>query len=348
MHLNNHQKQKAKDYLIDALVIHPDYSAEEDKPLIWAKVELLLGFFPEIFCQSYEFGRVSTHYPLTELFALKAPFQLLQKVYDLCPKAAVDTLQVAIRFGVIKNDNGSRLRWLLDRAPDAAKTLCCSSHQVLPLHTLCLNHDASLEAVKCVYEAYPEGLTKKNKNGNTPVHYAMRSSSLRVVQYLVGKIDKKSKLLYEGNDDGYTPLQCAFSRSAFTEDNEAIQLFVLKTLHETLPEQKPDQNGWLPLHFACTEPSNYRTSVIKLLLEHYPDAAEVKDARGRLPVQLLLQNANLKPDVTLVEDVLCCHPGAIDAVDNAGNWAVDDATVRRFAKHMAKEKGKPQAKRQKT
>jgi ankyrin repeat protein len=176
-------------------------------------------------------------------------------------------------------------------------------------------------------------------------------SSLRVVQYLVGKIGKKSKLLYEGNDDGYTPLQRAFSRGSncLKEVNEAIQLFVLKTFPKTfLRKSLPDQNGWLPLHFACAQSSKSEIPGIKLLLEHYPDAAKVKDESGRLPLQLLLQNAKLKHDVTLVEHVLRYHPDAVDAVGNAGNPAVDLVTFRRLARHMANEKGKPQAKRQKT
>jgi hypothetical protein len=163
------------------------------------------------------------------MVALKAPGELHEKVYDLCPTAAVDVFRIECLYTTYSSDV-NQLHWLvLEKSPDAAKVIC-PRDQCLPLHDVCSNCTASMEVINYVCEAYPDGITKKDKWGSTPLRIAFCNSSLCVVDYVVGTIDKKAKLLYKGNDCGGTPLYFAFLRGAdcSEEENKAVRLFVVK------------------------------------------------------------------------------------------------------------------------
>lgn len=74
----------------------------------------------------------------------------------------------------------------------------------------------------------------------------------------------------------------------------------------------PDNFGWLPLHYACSNEASLR--VLALLVEAYPESRARVDKRGRTPLHFCLGQA----DRPAGEDEVSLLSGAGDAMQGGG------------------------------
>mmetsp|Transcript_2559 Transcript_2559/g.4112 ORF Transcript_2559/g.4112 Transcript_2559/m.4112 type:complete len:303 (+) Transcript_2559:1379-2287(+) len=297
------------------------------------KVRLLAGLHPNTICRTYKFRFWPARelYPLAALCALQVPQELIESVYDLCPAAAYDAFTMQCFYA----EDVNTLQWLYNKAPAVVRR----EHtfwKTLPLHHACENE--VLDIVKFVYEAYPEGLAHKSKNGNPPLSYAFEFSTLPIIKYLIDEMDDDT-ILHHTNNFGRTPLHAAFKNS-----RKEVSDFVAESFPNFLNDASPE-DGWLPLHYACHHADS--TVGIKVLLKKYPHAAKIQDNKGRLPLALACKNEKFKKDYDVLALIIDHHPEAINAVDNVGNLPLDWATSRQLMIHMANKKAaRRSAKRQ--
>jgi ankyrin repeat protein len=307
---------------------------EKERTAIWAKVELLMDLQPSAFRRKYQFKlwEYEVH-PLGMLCVLKASEDLINTAYEVFPEAANDAFTLACAYGV----DLEVIKWLYNKAPEAIKWKDPKNN--LPLHTV-MEQGTCLRTAKFLYQSYPAALMCKNENGCTPLHFAFWKSSLAIVKFLLGESKADAVQMEENYKD--TPLHDAFHN----DKHEEVSEFVATKYPDFLKKPR-SSDGWLPLHVACCN----ATSIVgvRVLLEHYPDAAKQKDKQGKIPLALACQNEYLEEEdlLELIELLVRIYPEAIDVEDDDGNEAIDLAMQSRLLKHiMAKEMGQPPAKRQ--
>jgi hypothetical protein len=300
-----------------------------------AKVGLLADLHPEVFCRTYNFRFWEDEvaiYPLAALCALGAPQKLIEFVFDLCPAAARDAVNVECRYA----KNVDLLQFFCDKSP-TVMSIPDPVEGELPLQIAC--QGGKLDVVRFVYDAYPEALTHKDKYGWTPFHDALFLSDIPIIEYLMERSDNNA-VLRQTNKNGFTPLHYAFRNK-----RKKVSEFVVKRFPDFLREAREDISS-APLHYVCRKGTTI--AGIKVLLENDPEASKQPDNLGRLPLALACKNEEFKNNFEVLELIVHYHPDAIDAVDNDGNLAVDVPTYRKLMKYLINKKGAPPAKRQRT
>ena len=331
-------QSKAEDRLFTLLNLDPHDAndkemLEKERTAIWAKVELLMDLHPSAFRRKYKFKiwKEEVH-PLGMICVLKASEDLINTAYEVFPEAANDAFALACSFNV----DLEVIKWLYNKAPEAVKWKGPENN--LPLHVVIIE-ETCLRTVEFIYQAYPAASMCKDENGCTPLHYAFVYSSLAIVKFLVGK--SKADAVQMENNCKMTPLHIAF-----LNDKHQVPDF-LATKYPDFLKKPRSSDDRLPLHCACAN----ATSIVgvKVLLEHYPDAAKQKDKRAKIPLALACKNKNFQGE-ELIELLVRVYPEAVDVEDDKGKKAIDLdlETYRRLVKRMAKGMGKPPAKKQRT
>jgi len=97
--------------------------------------------------------------------------KLLCQLYSKGPQIPNKTRSLPLHFACKRSKpNISIIKMLLRRHPDAAKVV--NNYGFLPLHCICMSTD-DLDAVKIVYNAYPEGIEKADLAGKSCLHLAV-------------------------------------------------------------------------------------------------------------------------------------------------------------------------------
>ena len=89
--------------------------------------------------------------------------------------------------------------------------------------------------------------------------------------------------------------------------------------------------GYLPLHMACGKSS---AAVVKLLLETFPDATNVADVQGRLPLHVAVV---AMASYAVVEALVEGNPSAVGVVDQNEKTAMDYALQTYGREHVVTE-----------
>jgi hypothetical protein len=220
------QKKTAEDTLFTLLHLNLQDSNDRgkfdgDKDKRWAKVELLLTMLPNAFRRKYIFIKLweTEFHPLGMLLVLKAPQNLIKKVFDCCPEAANDAFAIGCSYGA---EIGA-LKCLLETAPGAVQHLDAETKNA-PLHEACLvcnNTNASL--VQFLYHAYPLALTTGNDDGETPLHFACEHGIPEVVRFF---LEQGGSAAEQRNNKGVLPLASAMENTKLNADYDILALLV--------------------------------------------------------------------------------------------------------------------------
>lgn len=145
----------------------------------------------------------------------------------------------------------------------------------LPIHIAC-KHDASVAVLDMLVQAYPEGLSTADKDGNLPLHYACALESPECARYLLQACSETVSLK---NNKGQTPLHLACSR--YDVSTELVQELI------QLDKDACRVHDWqkrLPLHSACMWKAS--TQVIEMLLRCYPQSLRETDSHNMNPYDI--------------------------------------------------------------
>ena len=157
------------------------------------------------------------------------------------------------------------IRYLLEHDPDGASRENFHTEQ-LPLHLACESGNGvpNFEAVKILYDAYPEAIYEQDYKGLTPIDFIF---------------DEDSNQNRPGNNSKLTTFftnQLEFA-GPIGDGNADLSI--------------PTLNGWLPLHLALMSSSDeISLGTIKLIVKGYPDALQVSDDSGALPLHRACQH----------------------------------------------------------
>lgn len=118
------------------------------------------------------------------LVVLKAPTQLIKKVFNCCREAANDAFAISYFCG-----GSSRvLKWILGKVPGAVQHQDEETDN-LPLHEACyVSNSNTPRRIRFIYESYPEALTTKNDEVETPFHVACGKNTPDAVRFLRKKM----------------------------------------------------------------------------------------------------------------------------------------------------------------
>mmetsp|Transcript_26752 Transcript_26752/g.62523 ORF Transcript_26752/g.62523 Transcript_26752/m.62523 type:complete len:509 (-) Transcript_26752:1004-2530(-) len=118
--------------------------------------------------------------------------------------------------------------------------------------------------------------TTSTSDGNLALHEACKHDApIDIVEAL---IESNEKAIMTKGNKGYLPLHCACDSGASVEVIE-----FLESLYPEGVKLVDDEDGYLPLHLAC-KAGKTKEEVYRCLLTSYPEAYQIQDYFGRLPI----------------------------------------------------------------
>ena len=155
------------------------------------------------------------------------------------------------------------IRYLLVKDPDCASKTGSDQQLLPPLHSACRRK--CLDSVRLLFDAYPEAINIRDREGRTPIDIARGSD---VVFQRAHARETPLDDTREPELRGFLEAQLAYARLA--EDATAMTT--------------PDQHGWLPLHRALL--TGACLGAIKLLIAGNPSALQVAVNQLAFPLHI--------------------------------------------------------------
>jgi hypothetical protein len=175
------------------------------------------------------------------------------------------------------------------------------------LYVMCLLR-ASAGMLKLVLAANPSGILHVDRNGCSPLHIAcQRRAPLKVIQMLV---DACPDMLTARNTYDAIPLFLACRQPKYLNVIE----YLIQANESTVSDRT--KRNETPLHSACSNP-RVDAETVTYLISRNPSALETADARGRLPLHLLLLE-KVTVSLELLEFVIDLYPQALSRVSDFG------------------------------
>ena len=149
---------------------------------------------------------------------------------------------------------------------------------------IALHHNASLDTLILLMDAFPHHVMKRNDRMELPLHVAASNvSSFSIIASLLFVFPDGSK---SANTDGYLPLHLAIAHSA------SIYIILLLLKAYPISSSHRIKNGFVALHLSILLKSDI--IVIAALLDSYMIATKCKDRDGNIPLfTALLHHANV-------------------------------------------------------
>ncbi len=274
--------------------------------------------------------------------------QLLFQAYPQAAEVQDDEGFLPLHYALENNASDDVINMLFQAYPKAAKVL--DNDGELPLH-IALCNNTSIDVIKMLLKAYPQAAGVADKYGCLPLHHACRSpinsheGFFNRLNFLVSAYPEG---INEKDIDGKFPscyLKVGVLESNYTEPlyllhdavKSRLSTHLIKLLVQAFPESctTKDNDGMVPLHYACTgRSSNFLEHVI-VLLDAHKDSLQIKDSHGRTPLELLSNTASIPDEKgmlslhhltasshTLTEQSLLllvnAYPGSIGTADMYG------------------------------
>ena len=163
------------------------------------------------------------------------------------------------------------------RDPDTDVTVW---YRRLPLHHACSKSNVPLSILQSLLMAYTDALLLPDETGKLPLHHAIRCR--HVVPEILPILVSEASASYSDHE-GKCPLHYACEYR--------LDLTSIQCLLEAAPKvlAHVDQYGRLPLHWECSVLSERsdKLTVIRYLVERYPEAILIPDVDGRTPIQMI-------------------------------------------------------------
>ena len=170
----------------------------------------------------------------------------------------------------------SLVKLLLDRYPDAIKKTDAFSS--LPLH-LAVRSKAPSRVIKRLLASYPAGAMQLDADGRLTLHWACKMCfSIATIKMLINAYP--GSIFVRENKYGYTSLAIA----CMSPLDESV--FEVLLSRSRAVASVADSHGALPLHLACHNYAQLSPSIVKHLIEAYPQAIVARDKEGRTPADI--------------------------------------------------------------
>eukprot|EP00956_Cyclotella_meneghiniana_P009567 scaffold13204_cov66-Cyclotella_meneghiniana.AAC.6 len=231
-------------------------------------VKHLYELYPDSIRTMDRSGRYPFHY------ACNNPNPMVLKyIHELYP-GAIDLMTnsgyLAIHEAVYPRTNIStnkciktkNIEFLISHDPDCLSKTTNDYYRFLPLHLACNpfgEKTPQLDEVEFLFNLYPEAILESDGRRNLPIDVV---EACRQTYGLQSEAQSYAEIIaFLGTQQNYARM--------------ATNTYTMTT---------PDGNGWLPLHHALN--NNAPLGSIKLLVKGNPDAIQLSDNQGLLPIQI--------------------------------------------------------------
>ena len=169
---------------------------------------------------------------------------------------------------------------LLKYDPNAASKEFNNGRRWLPLHIACAAYNSNLSSIQVLYDAYPEAILARNRDGRTPLDLARAGGNQPAIDFLQTQLvyarqAQDMTAMTTVDDDGWLPLHRAL------KNNTPLGSIKLLVRGNRAALQVADRNGVYPLHIACLFRS---AKVVKYLVELAGDTLDRCDANKDSPL----------------------------------------------------------------
>lgn len=232
---------------------------------------------------------------------------------------------------------------LLEAYPAGASRV--NSQSKLPLHLHCCRPNASVRTANLLIDAYPEGsrMLDQSDDSWSPLHYACAQHNLPLIRFLLSK-EPSALRLRSRNGDSPLHLLCrqkssqdhvlaveailnAQPQAGLWQNNKShtplhnlsngrkVSLPLLHTYLRICPSAASvgDDDNYLPLHFACTNGTDF--AVIHALLDAYPRGAIAQTKKNDTALSLAC-SSSASPDT--IRLLLQSNPKATSIFNDYG------------------------------
>eukprot|EP00578_Thalassiosira_sp_NH16_P015096 CAMPEP_0181113566 /NCGR_PEP_ID=MMETSP1071-20121207/20416_1 /TAXON_ID=35127 /ORGANISM="Thalassiosira sp., Strain NH16" /LENGTH=879 /DNA_ID=CAMNT_0023197613 /DNA_START=119 /DNA_END=2758 /DNA_ORIENTATION=- len=205
-------------------------------------------------------------------------------------------------------------RWLRNHSADDARSAAerRGDYETTPLHLACRNCPPR-DIVRMLLAASPRTVEWTDSFGWLPLHYACANEASEEVLVMLAEIYPESGVCVDKRRR--TPLHFALGH---TERPAKVATVVL--LSGTGAALMADENGMLPLHYACAYGATEQA--LRELTDEHIQTIVATDNRGRTPLHFAFGNADRPASPGVVDLLLSQNPSAVDSVDLEGNLPI--------------------------
>ncbi|KAK1745711.1 ion transport protein [Skeletonema marinoi] len=185
-------------------------------------------------------------------------------------------------------------------------------YDTTPLHLACRN-GPPLDIVQMLIAASPVTVSMSDSFGWLPLHYACANEASQEVLKLLAEQYPESKTCVDKRMR--TPLHFALGH---TDRPANVTTVIL--LSETGAALFSDENGMLPLHYACAY--GVGEDVLRVLTDNHIQTIIATDKRGRTPIHFAMGNADRPASPGVVNLLISQHAAVVDSIDLEGNLPI--------------------------
>uniref|UniRef100_A0A7S2P4B0 Ion transport domain-containing protein n=1 Tax=Leptocylindrus danicus TaxID=163516 RepID=A0A7S2P4B0_9STRA len=224
----------------------------------------------------------------------------ISQLHRLCDEANIDD-----------PDSWDAIRNWLNNNPGALSQRGAEfqgDYDTTPLHLACRNGPPA-DVVIALLVASPETVEWTDAFSWLPLHYACANGASDEVLQVLTNAYPPSKTAIDKR--GRTPLHFALGNAERQASPGAVDI-----LSDSGAATMADENGSLPLHYACAYGAS--EEVLKILLRVIPTSTTAMDIKGRTPLHFALGNADRASSPAVVQLLLEKGRDVIDMTDNDG------------------------------
>mmetsp|Transcript_21836 Transcript_21836/g.31621 ORF Transcript_21836/g.31621 Transcript_21836/m.31621 type:complete len:778 (+) Transcript_21836:125-2458(+) len=187
---------------------------------------------------------------------------------------------------------------------DAA--LLPGDHRTTALHLVCRNNPP-IDVVEIFINAAPDSVRLADAFGWLPLHYACANGADEEVLRILANAYPESKTATDRR--GRTPLHFALG----SPNDQRTTAAAVALLSSTGAASCPDENGMLPLHYACAYGAP--EEALHVLTDNNADSITQTDRNGRTPLHFALGNADRQASPNVVRLLLAQNPDVVNVTD---------------------------------
>mmetsp|Transcript_7043 Transcript_7043/g.12336 ORF Transcript_7043/g.12336 Transcript_7043/m.12336 type:complete len:867 (+) Transcript_7043:91-2691(+) len=204
--------------------------------------------------------------------------------------------------------------WLRNHSAEDARAAAerRGDYETTPLHLACRNCPP-LDIVNMLLTASPRTVELADSFGWLPLHYACANEASEDVLVMLAEQYPTSKTSVDKRKR--TPLHFALGH---TERPANVATVVL--LSGTGAALMADENGMLPLHYACAYGATEQA--LRVLTDENIQTITATDNRGRTPLHFALGNADRPASPGVVGLLLSQNPAVVNSVDLDGQLPI--------------------------
>ena len=234
------------------------------------------------------------------------PFKAVWKDFPDKEMKKDGRMWLPMHFAVSVPDiNADDIDLLYEHQPESIKQECNGADILTPCHLAVMAKDPNMDLIERLKEYDPTfGRSITKNNNSTFLHLAAEySNSVELIMELISIFPEALEMR---NSDGFTPLLRCFTNR--TPEAPDILQALVDAVPQTAREEDP-YDGATPLHYllggSYKIPETSKERMVPILLRAFPEAVNIPDRYGRLPIHKAARSSN----AAVMKELIEANPG---------------------------------------